>query len=47
MSEEATVTTRIDVVLIQKVKKAYPEVEGLTATGVIDWALRKIVEVKA
>ena len=44
MSE--TIVTRTDADLIQAVKTAYPETAGLTATGVIDWSLRKIVTLK-
>jgi len=29
--------------LIEMIKKAYPETEGLTATGIVDWALRKLI----
>lgn len=47
MVEEATVTTRTELALIQKVKKVHPELEGLTATGIIDWALRMTLLEKA
>ena len=30
--------------ILLKVKKQYPEVKGLSATGLVDWALRKILK---
>ena len=30
--------------LVDNVKTAYPETKGLTYTGTIDWALRKLLE---
>jgi hypothetical protein len=46
MTEELGVFTRTDRDLIQQIKEKYPETKGMTATGVIDWALRKLLEVK-
>jgi len=37
----------VDVKLLQQIKTSYPEVKGLSATGVVDWSLRKnLKEVK-
>jgi len=39
-------TTRppVDTTLLEEIKKFYPEVEGLNARGVVDWALRKVLK---
>ena len=29
--------------LLQVVKKRFPETEGLSTTGLVDWALRKLL----
>lgn len=32
--------------LIDEVKKEYPQTEGLSATGLIDWGLRSLIAYK-
>jgi len=33
----------LDSELVQRLKKKYPEIQRLTATDVVDWALRKLL----
>jgi len=33
----------LDSELVERVKEKYPEIQRLTATGVVDWALRKLL----
>ena len=36
----------VDIPLLNEVKEAYPEIKGMTYTGVTDWALRKLLQIK-
>ena len=36
----------VDVKLLQKIKRKFPETEGMTATGLVDWALRYLLKLK-
>ena len=46
MSENKEARARVETVLIQKVKRKFPETEGMTATGLVDWALRYLLKLK-
>lgn len=39
-----TVRPPVDIDLLSELKKTYPEVEGLKARAVVDWALRKLLK---
>ena len=33
----------VDEKLLDQIKEAYPEMKGLTYTGLVEWALRKVL----
>ena len=33
----------LDEKLLDAIRQKFPEIKGLTATGIIDWALRKLL----
>jgi hypothetical protein len=35
-----------DRTLLNQVKEKYPETGGMTFTGIVDWALRKLLQAK-
>ena len=39
-----TVRPPVNLELLDEIKKTYPEVEGLKAKAIVDWALRKLVK---
>ena len=41
--EAKPLRVKVERELIETVKNMYPESGGLTATGVVDWALRKLI----
>jgi hypothetical protein len=41
------VRTYTDSELVEQIKDKYPETVGMTATGVVDWALRKLLTEEA
>jgi hypothetical protein len=43
-TEETRIYTDKD--LLTKVKEKYPETGGMTFTGIVDWALRKLLQAK-
>ena len=46
MNENKEARARVASELIQKVKQKFPETEGMTATGLVDWALRYLLKLK-
>ena len=46
MNENKEARARVTLKLIQKVKQKFPETKGMTATGLVDWALRYLLKLK-
>jgi len=46
VQEPKEVRPVVELELVLKIKEKYPEVKGLTATGVIDWALRYLLKLE-
>ena len=41
-----TVMVRVDADLVQELKGSFAEAQGMTATGLVDWALRYLVKLE-
>lgn len=46
MTENKEARARVETDLIQKVKRKFPETEGMSATGLVDWALRYLLKLE-
>ena len=40
------IRAQIDAVLIDDIKRLHPELKGLTASGLFEWALRKLIQLE-
>lgn len=46
MTEKKELRPYVDSELIQQIKERFSETKGMTATGVVDWALRYLMKLE-
>jgi len=45
-TELETSRLQVEKQLLNELRKSYPETKGMTYTGIVDWALRKLLTLK-